>query len=136
MRLRHKEVQELKTVQPVAMTCASNKLCLKGLTGAFRYKWNKLEQDMMAKGHSSVKKYGDKPFSSFVLIRRPIKEPKVRSEHQLPPVQQHMKSFNYVVALECAEPNVNHLRTVIKQWDAGGGLQRMLRPHSKLLQYT
>ena len=88
---------------------------------------------MMAKGHSSVKKYGDEPFPSFILIRRPIKEPKVRSEHQLPPLQQHMKSFNYVVALECAEPDLNRLRTVIKQWDAGGGLQRMLGPHLKLL---
>ena len=107
MRMRHKEVQELKTVQPVAMTCASNKLCLKGLTGVLQYKWSKLEQDMLAKGHSSVKKYGDEPFPNFVLIRGPIKEPKVRSKYQLPPLQQHMKSFNYVVALECAEPDAS-----------------------------
>ena len=44
-----------------------------------------------------------------------------------------MKSFNYVVVLECAELNINRLRTVIKQWDAGGGLQQMLGSHSKLL---
>ena len=116
---------KLKTVQPVAMACAANKMCLKGLTKVLHYKWSKLEQNMMAKGHSSVKKYGDEPFPSFILIRRPIKEPKVRSEH--------MKSFNYVVALECAEPDVNRLRTVIKQGDDGGGLQRMLGPHLKLL---
>ena len=88
---------------------------------------------MMDKGHSSVKKYCDKHFPSFVLTRRQIKEPKVRSEYKLPPIKQHMKSFNYVVALECAEPDVNRLRTVIKVWDDGGGLQHMLGPHSKLL---
>ena len=32
MRTRHKEVEELMTVTPAAMTCVSNKLCLKGLT--------------------------------------------------------------------------------------------------------
>ena len=56
MQMRHKEVQELKTMQPVAMTCATNKLCLKELTGALAYKWSKMEQDMMAQGHRSVAK--------------------------------------------------------------------------------
>ena len=67
--MRHKEVQELKTVQPAAMTCVSNKLCLKGRTGILQYKWNKLEQDMIVKGHSSVKKYRDEPFLNFLLQR-------------------------------------------------------------------
>ena len=44
-----------------------------------------------------------------------------------------MKSFNYVVALECAEPDVNRIRTVIKVWNDGGGLQRLIGPHLKLL---
>ena len=44
-----------------------------------------------------------------------------------------MKSFNYVVALECTEPDASRLRTVIKVWDDRGGLQHMLGPHSKLL---
>ena len=88
---------------------------------------------MIVKGHSSVKKYRDEPFPKFVLIRRPIKEPKVRSEYKLPPIQQHMKSFNYVVAIECAELDVNCIRTVIKVWNDRGGLQRLVGPHSKLL---
>ena len=88
---------------------------------------------MAKKAVSYLKKYGDEPFLSFVLIRRTTKEPKFQSKHQLPPLQQHMKLFNCVLVLECAEPDVNHLRTVIKQWDAGGGLQRMLGSHSKLL---
>lgn len=92
-----------------------------------------MEQDMMTKGHSSVAKYKDEPFPNFVLLRCLIKQLKVLSEHQLPLLQQHMKSFNYVVVLECAELDVSRLRTVIKQWDAGGGLHRMLGPHSKLL---
>ena len=44
-----------------------------------------------------------------------------------------MKSFNYVVVLECAEPDVNRIRTVVKVWNDGGGLQRLVGPHSKLL---
>ena len=55
MRMQHKEVQDMKTVQPVAMSCTSNKLCPKELTGALAYKSSKMEQDMMAKGHNSVK---------------------------------------------------------------------------------
>ena len=48
MRMRQKDVQELKPVQSIAMACASNKLCLKELTEALAYKWNKMEQDMIA----------------------------------------------------------------------------------------
>ena len=68
--------------------------------------------------HSPIQsKKGDEPFPKFVLIRRPIKEPKVRCEYKLLPIQQHMKSFNCVVAIECAEPDVNRTRTVIKVWN-------------------
>ena len=44
-----------------------------------------------------------------------------------------MKSFNYVVAIECAEPDVNRIRTVIKVWNDGGGLQRLVGSYSKLV---
>ena len=44
-----------------------------------------------------------------------------------------MKSFNYVVVLECSELDVNRIRTVIKVWNDGGGLKRLVGLHSKLL---
>lgn len=76
IRLRHKEVQELNTEIPFAITCVSNKICVKGVTGAVGHKWREIEHDMISAKYSSILKYKGVSFPDFVLVRNWVKSPK------------------------------------------------------------
>ena len=75
------------------MTCVSNKICLKGLSGGVGPKWREIEEEMISAKHILVLKYKSFPFPDFVLVRKPSKELKVHSNHQLPELEKHLYSF-------------------------------------------
>ena len=70
------------------------------------------KQDMISAKHSSVLKYGDISFPNFILVRKPVKEPKVHSDHQLPELEKHMYSFKNVIIVECAEQDSERICVV------------------------
>ena len=96
------------------MTCVSNKICVKGLSGAVGHKWKEIEEDIISARRSSMMKYEDVPFPEFVLVRKPAQEPKVNSNHQLPELEKHLYSFKNAMIVKCAEQDSDRVCSVAK----------------------